>query len=686
MVDRLADYQPRATASGPLALLDESVSLFQRDPPRWLLAGWQPVLPLAIALLLFAHFHRVQWIDQQWGLGLQFRSMLLSLVVAAAWLYRSVAQGRVCSQVIAAAHPRAQAHLNTCAAPLRPADRGLSLAMLALLTAGFGLLGILFGILPGLVLIGFMAPVSGIIVMEGRPLSQALVRRMQLPTGLLLRGVAVVLVTQVLVVLAWVNIVAGSQLLVLFARMATGLDVGVLARLVSPTNLDFLLYTLVLAFFILEPLWVIQRSLLYLDAHLSQSGIDLIERWQELRGPGEPGVPPSESNARTAGLPRMLALLLLVATPSMFADRVQAGEVTALVGVAADSETKLSAEAFASRLEAAAEAVDGRITAYEYEGSADLLGLRAVLKMGGETIVQFADDSLVPLNLEPLHDALPKILHTDAQRDALSRLAERLRASAEWLRAEDEVRSRPAVVRASDSPSAADLLREELLQGNYLLPEGGPGGRRYREGLRDRVAMWLQKFLDLLEPPPPRKPADLEGLSISPVVLGLLAVVMLAVLVAVLSRLRRTLRRSGVLADSDGQEAMAPTLDARSRSPDSWTEQARALAAEQRYAEAVRSLFLATLARLDRNQEIDYRPDRTNGEHLRSFAGRSERRRRFALATHRFEGHWYGRGSCGEDDFQAMERLCSPLVLGGSAEASDGSGSAERDSGMTDGR
>jgi len=643
-------------------LLDEAVSLFQQDPVRWLLGGWRPVLPLVIALLVFVHCHRALWLDQEWGVAIQLRSVGLSLLVLAAWLVRAALQGPLCRDVIAATHPRAMAHLEESATPRSRGEQAVALASLTLLTTGLGLLGALFGGFPGLVVVGFMAPLCGIISLEGRSLSEALLRRLQLPIGVLFRGVVAVAVTQFLIFLTWINLIAGAQLLVFLARMGTGLDVGVLARLVAPTSPGFLFCSGLAAFLLVEPLWAIQRSLLYLDAHLSQSGIDLLERWQDLRR--MPAEEPPRRAASQGQQPVVGALALLLAvglalvlgSPAAVAAEAEASIPTAGI------EFELGAMDSADRLEAMAAAVDERIAAYEQRGSEELGGLRTILNSGAGWRVVFADGSHLAFDPSPLGRELPEILHSDAQKDGLRHLAQRLRSGADLLRRSDETSPGPAVEAAGGAVSLAELLRRELREGRYLLPPAGEGGQRYREGLRERVARWIEQLLEALQPDARPSPEERSMWPLGPLAIGLLALVMLAIVAAALSRARKSLRGAATRGAEGAAGVAAAAIDARSRSPRSWRQQAHSFAAAGRYAEAVRSLFLATLARLDRTREISYRPDRTNGEHLNSFGGAAERRSRFALATRRYEEHWYGVAGCARADFEAMDQLCGPLV------------------------
>lgn len=95
------------------------------------------------------------------------------------------------------------------------------------------------------------------------------------------------------------------------------------------------------------------------------------------------------------------------------------------------------------------------------------------------------------------------------------------------------------------------------------------------------------------------------------------------------------------------------------RSSDEWIENADALAAQGKYREAVRSLYLASMVRLDEAGVIQIRRGETNWEHYRQYESSS--RRPLALdmerPTRQFDLIWYGFHCRGEQDFNEFKEV-----------------------------
>jgi Domain of unknown function (DUF4129) len=90
--------------------------------------------------------------------------------------------------------------------------------------------------------------------------------------------------------------------------------------------------------------------------------------------------------------------------------------------------------------------------------------------------------------------------------------------------------------------------------------------------------------------------------------------------------------------------------------------EARALAGAGEFAAALRALYAATLAALDRSRLIQFDPARTNGHYLRAMPA-SATRDAFASFTTLFDRKWYGREPCSraeyEESLELAERICA---------------------------
>ena len=77
---------------------------------------------------------------------------------------------------------------------------------------------------------------------------------------------------------------------------------------------------------------------------------------------------------------------------------------------------------------------------------------------------------------------------------------------------------------------------------------------------------------------------------------------------------------------------------------DEWRERAQSLLAQGRAREAIRCLYLASLARLDEANVLEFRRNETNWEHQRRLKRLGERARGISIdeITRRFDFVWYG--------------------------------------------
>jgi hypothetical protein len=143
----------------------------------------------------------------------------------------------------------------------------------------------------------------------------------------------------------------------------------------------------------------------------------------------------------------------------------------------------------------------------------------------------------------------------------------------------------------------------------------------------------------------------------------LIAVTLSVVAVAVWQNRRR--RRTDALAGAGGGIGGAsgePVLDALSRPAHVWSEDADRLAAQGRFREAIRSLYLALLSSLHRRGAIDYHPALSNWDYCAAFKGEAEQLPPFRDLTRRFDYGWYGRRGADEPGYAAFKQQVAPLL------------------------
>lgn len=101
--------------------------------------------------------------------------------------------------------------------------------------------------------------------------------------------------------------------------------------------------------------------------------------------------------------------------------------------------------------------------------------------------------------------------------------------------------------------------------------------------------------------------------------------------------------------------------DPRDRAPESFLDEAAALADEGDRRAALRALYLATLVALDRRRLIAFDPHRTNWQYLRKMP-RGEIRDAFAQFTRFFDHKWYGREPTTQPEYERCRALARIIV------------------------
>jgi hypothetical protein len=604
-------------------LADEAVALLIEEPHVWFRAAVLPAVPLAVLTLIYVQIHRTVWVEAAWEGAPLLGSVVFGLLLTLAYVGRGVGHGRVARLVVTRLHP-------TAPIPDGPLP-ALQLALGAAIGAALAVLGAGFGLLPGLFIVGYFADLPGAIAVEGRGVAGAAWRPR--PSGTLFRATRGAALGIGVFLLVWFNLLVGAALGVGLLRSLMGIDPGLLAAAVSPTNGAFLAASAVAAFVLVEPFWSVMRALLYLDVRLGRSGADLTDRWAAAK-PGAASV-------------AVLVGALFLASPTW-----AQGPLLSEVPTSA-----MTPEAYAHDLAWIRSEIDDAVTSYDstgWEGLGYISDRRASLS----ATVAVPGGGSIELSGELLLEGLPDQLHSDSTReDAL--------ATAQLLRSAEEAALGLRDLTKREGPSGAELLDEVLAKGDYEITMRGVPADRRRQSLRDRVAAWWQAlFVDnaTVSSAPRRAPSfgfDIRWLGAASALLAL------AGLLVFLGMRFGVIERRPSLRGREGRSSFPTILpDARSQTPTAWSNMAHSLVAEGRLREAVRAHYLAALAALDRRREIDYRPEHTNGALIRGYRGAPEGQRVFVGATERFERAWYGEDQLALQDVAAMETECAVLVGG----------------------
>lgn len=600
---------------GPMALLDATVRLCGTSAGLWSLA--LPGGALVTGALL-------SWAEAiRGGRPLFWPSLLL----AGAWFIRGVFQGAACHHVervvLGPGEPSARESLAAAA------RRAPSLFICVALVLGINVVSIPLTL--GLAFFFFSSHVvTYAVTLQGRGHPLALYQTCSRLLGPA-RGATVWvrlggLLIQVLVIL---NLHIAANAGIYLARTLLALDLTYAERYASHDNGAWVLAICALGFTLMEPLRAAAAALLLIDGRVRQEGLDLLAALEQL-----PRRRPAPRYAALAGA----VLLGLAATPARAQGDAPApatSEISQrLEQVVALCE--LDEASLREHLDAAA-ALDAR----EHPALSRFLAEVEHLAYDDE------DCERAALRLE---SGLELVAAARAAYEAEPGSA---RAAAK--RAE-EILARPEFARAP-APAAA----ETPAVGEETAPDPN--------SLWSRFKAWLRRWLERLFRTEPRRMPSWSGVGDSGAtaanVLVLLLVTAVIVVLGVLlwkARPRRT-TSAGIPDSISLADAEAPgTESALSRPPEGWASIADQLAAQGRFREAIRSLYLALLSRLHRDGSIDYHPAHSNWDYLRRFRGPPAWLSPFRELTRRFDVAYYGNAAVGPTGYHAFRELSGPLL------------------------
>jgi len=601
------DLRPR----GPVELYDAALHLCTRGAtplPALSLAGAS--LPAAAGLWLayrVAHDHGVWLPSALFALCLMVRGLFAG---AASWAAERALEGDCpsSSEALRKVLPRA---LSLCNAS------GILVIIHWLLVPATFWLGLAFWspLLSGLALVARA---------DAGPFSMGGVSRARLgrePTF------SVRLLHAVASFLTLVNLYSGIVIALYLARTLFGVDVTYLDRFASVSNPVFDAFLLALTLVVLEPVRIALGVLLLVDARVRSEGLDLQAAVERLE-------------ARRKARPTAAALLALCLVSAPVAAQAADRETLDQLSELAD-ELAWSDEERDSLLEGAAGLED-----------AESLALRRMVRR----MRQRAEAG------ESLDD-----LSTELRR-----------ALAEWNESFAESRD--------DNPRA--LAESILARPEFEIPaHKAPGdidAEPEEEGLLSRFFRWLWEQLQKEEKKPeePKRCGFGEGpalnlgagaglsTALTYVALGVgVALIVILVMRFLVGRKTPAEGADGLVGAASTEVQPHDAFSALARAPEGWWSEADRLAAEGRFREAVRALYLAVLSALHRAGAIDYEPTRSNWDYVRTFRGEAAQRGPFRELTNRFDFVWYGRRGADPANYSRVRALARPILEGGSADA-----------------
>jgi tetratricopeptide (TPR) repeat protein len=596
---------------GPLALFDAAIRLTARTQGAWALT-----LPGGAAVT-WAVLHLSD-------AAYRGSSLLLpSLWFTLAWLFRGVCQGATCHHLDAlilgeapvSARRSFRAALGRLPSLLTAAVY-LPLFNLASLTVTFGLGYFLLASH----LAGFAAVMKG----KGHPL--ALYTTCSRLLGPARTSAPVVRMLFWVMVLLGLNLHIGATVLVYLGRKLLGLELTFAQRFVAFDNGAWIAVVVALTFVLFEPLRAAVGTLLLIDGRVRQEGLDLLAAVEQL--PRRHAAPVGRSLRAGSGALVVALGLCGVLSPSPAHAQAPAGPLQ-----------RLRAAADACGLdEGGLQALQGT----ERLGPAEQASLRRLADEVELFAVTWGDCDEAEARLE---QALPLLARTLQAMPPEGRDAQ--------ARAQD-ILARPEFAERAARPVAA----AEDVPDDHEVSWWG------------RFTQWLAELLEKLfktDPATPRATPAMGGGMGAANFLVVLLLAAVAVLAGVLLYLafRNRERVSGAVEVEEaalGAQAAGDANHALSRPPEGWAALADELAAQGRFREAVRSLYLALLSRLHRAGAIDYDPTLSNWDYCRRFRGRREWLPTFRDLTHRFDFAWYGVAEVEQPGYLHFRSLTEPLL------------------------
>jgi hypothetical protein len=619
------ELRPRGT----LALFDAAIRLCARNSAVWALT-----LPAGAALVA-AVFHAFE-------AGVHHQSMTLPVVyLTAAWAFRAISQGAACHYLEGLVLEPNEKSLWACwAAALKRAPSlwitmGVSAVAHALavgLTAGIALLFL------GALSVGYAVTMRG----QGHPLN--------------LFGNASKLLGPARHTAAFVRL-CGFSMVILFLNLQMtvmagffvcinllGLDLTYLSRFASFDNPVWMAAVAAITFCLFEPVRAATATLLLIDGRVRMEGLDLLTALEQL--------PKKKKSAPLGGGVAAAVLIALLATGARAQEPAPEADDWNGVYTPGAGQEATTGEAMKSRIESV-------IAECGLEGD-------------------FAQSDI---------DAAGRLSTRD--QAALSRMVEKLERQAyddeDCDGASQQLRSALKLigqtrVAEGDSDPQADV--KKILERPEFIPppppevkakpepEEGPSAfGQWWDKLWDGFFKWLRDWLGR-HPSEPEQKSDFK-LGFGDLGLGnIVVVVVVAVLLGFLVYLMvRFFKRDEEAEIDSGQQSgikeeglAVDPMSALARPPESWAGSADTLAAEGRYREAIRHLYLALLSRLHRDGAIDYDPAKSNWDYFRDFKGDRALIGPFRELTRRFDFAWYGNVEVSHESWKKFRSVCEPML------------------------
>lgn len=615
------ELKPRQT----IALFDAALRLCARSSGVWALT-----LPAGAAVIA-ALFHLVD-------VSTHHGPLLVPVALfTAAWIFRALSMGAACHflqlQVLGVVEPTARASF--LAAIQKAPSLIITAAYMAFLngllwtvTLGVGFLFL------GAHQVGYAVTMRG----QGHPLA--------------LYGTASKLLGPARHTAAWVRLCGLSQVLVFFnlhlvvsaafylGKHLLALDLTFVERFTSFDNATWVAALCATTFTLFEPLRAATATLLLIDGRVRQEGLDLLATLEQLPRRRKPRLP----------IAAVLGVVLLAGLPahaqadddwSGVYSPGQRGGTTADAPNLSQRLQGVVDECGVSRIDPGALESAGKLS------PSDQSALSRFVARIERRAYDLEDCDGAVADLER---GLALIADTRAPEQAGSASA---RDDAKKILARPEFAVIPPLEKKAKQQVEDD-------------PTEGWFARWWRE-LWEAIGRWLKSLK--FENSPKQ---DFDGPDMSSGGMGFANVLVVVAVIAVIGLLLWLLIQSrGKNKDADtgaDQSSLIETplsadpMSALARPPESWAGLADQLAAEAKYREAIRHLYLALLSRLHRDGAIDYDPAKSNWDYFRGFKGPGEVLKPFRELTRRFDFAWYGNLEVSAVSWTTFRATCEPVL------------------------
>ncbi|HXC73040.1 MAG TPA: DUF4129 domain-containing protein [Pyrinomonadaceae bacterium] len=507
-----------------------------------------------------------------------------------------------------------------------------AMANLSLLLAGIiGVIGMLIGIAFTLWLfffiVGRVAYVPQVMLVEGKGVIDSIGRSISLARGNVRRLTAMTLFTSFATLSALMIL---SFAIFFFGRLA-GIDPAAPAEWPAWFTIAGSILG-PLSAILLTPVWMLGLSLLYVDERVRHEGYDI-----ELMASRQLGEVPDINVSSPLGTalyserkkppPPAARLFMLIVVLFLFPVCASAIPI---------SEYQQNLKNAIAALDTLDENEDESESDYQKRFEQTVEGIRTSLP---KTQTVEADGESCTVDNAWLHRALHELKSDDFEK--LNQILESLQA------VEARVEERQATARSTDSKEwAKGRLEAILARPEYVSQSRGPNAL---QRLLQDFFRWLQKFLPKRTNTNPSSAKWINLIArIGVVLAGLLLVGFIATLL--LKRFKREAKIK-VRKKKEARIVLGERLEPEQTAVDLLSE-AEELARRGELRAAIRKAYIALLVELGDRKIISLAQHKTNRDYLNALRSAPELHSKMRGLTNSFERHWYGFVDASENDWQ----------------------------------